>query len=224
LGVDLTTGCRAEVRPVAYRRLVILGGPGSGKTTVAREAARRLKLVHYELDGLWWGPGWSPAGCGLFRSRVRHVLVQGSWVLDGNYFDEIAAEVWPQADLIVWLDLTRGRSVTRAVIRTASRVLGRKELWNGNRESLQNLTPYAILRLARRWPRYNARIGALLKELRLHSVVRLVNPEAVETWLRCLGTAPATQQGPFSTDLGQAGTEGHDRHRQTGPGQGMMGR
>lgn len=184
-----------------------MGGPGSGKTTVAREAARRLDLTHHELDGLWWEPGWSPVGSVLFLSRVREVLARGSWVLDGNYFDQVAGEVWPQADLVVWLDLSRRRCVGRAVIRTASRSVSRRELWNGNRESLRNLSPASVLRLVRRWPSYNARISVLLKELGVTTVLRLDSPQAVRAWLAGLGACPQASRAPSP----RARNQGEDR-------------
>ena len=119
---------------------------------------------------------------------MRQVVAGGTWVLDGNYFDEISAEVWPAADAVIWLDLPRGRSVRHAVVRTVRRFVGRRVLWNGNRETVLNLAPASILRLLRRWPNYNARISALLEELPVGNVVlHLTSGEEIDAWLRGLG-------------------------------------
>lgn len=145
------------------RRVVVVGGPGAGKTTIAAALAEALDVPHVELDGLWWGPDWTPVGGDEFRSRLRELAGRGSWVADGNYVDVGAVEVlWPAADLLVWLDPPRTRSVVRAVRRTAARALRRELLWADNRQRLRDLGPRSVARLHHRWPSYSARIGEVL--------------------------------------------------------------
>lgn len=157
-------------------RVVVVGGPGSGKTTLARSLAPTLEAPHLELDGLWWHAGWQAAvirlrrracstatfGRDRLRVAVGAVVAGDAWVVDGFYVDEIADLLWARADLIVWLDVPRWQGVGRAVRRSARRALGREPLWNGNRESLAVLTPWSVARLCRRWPTYPARIAAEL--------------------------------------------------------------
>src|SRR5271166_4159614 len=50
-----------KVRPL---RIVVIGTPGAGKTTLARAVAARLALPHIELDAINWQPGW--------RDLTRH--------------------------------------------------------------------------------------------------------------------------------------------------------
>jgi hypothetical protein len=47
--------------------------------------------------------------------------------------------VWAEADTVVWLDVSRTRVMTAVFHRTLGRVLGRKVLWNDNRERLRNM-------------------------------------------------------------------------------------
>ena len=47
--------------------------------------------------------------------------------------------MWPRADTVVWLDLPRSQVMRQIVSRTFRRVLTREELWNGNREPVENL-------------------------------------------------------------------------------------
>ena len=105
------------------RRIVVVGGPGSGKTVVAASLAERVDARHVELDELWWQEEWTPAGRDELRRRLTAPLDAHRWVIDGNYIDEIAELVWPQADTIVWLDPPRHVAVRRAVMRSARRAV-----------------------------------------------------------------------------------------------------
>lgn len=170
-----------------------------GKTTVARELARRLGLAHVELDALYHQPGWRRPSLEDFRARTRSALSSRRWVVCGNY-SEVRELVWSLADTVVWLDLPRTTVTRRIVARTLRRVRTGEELWNENRERWWNLlVPH---------PRYNMILYSLLvygphrrrfaRTLAPGArpgleVVRLRTPEEVERWLA--GLAPPGTEG-----------------------------
>lgn len=167
-------------------RVVVVGGPGSGKSTLASEAAVALSAVHVELDSIWWQAGWVHLEPEDFRVEVRNLLTPlPRWIADGNYIDEVASELWPLAEVLVWIDLRRWTAFRRAVLRSARRLLTRQELWNGNRESLDVLSPRSLLRLWSRWPSYGDRIREMLGSIEAGdlTVVRLKRPRDVRRWL-----------------------------------------
>jgi adenylate kinase family enzyme len=169
-------------------RVVVVGGPGSGKSFVAAQLANVLGVAHVELDALWWGPRWKPTGPNRLRDDVSDVLALDCWIVDGNYIDEVADLMWRRADVIVWLDPPRRVAVRRAVRRSVRRVLSAEELWNGNRESLAVLSPRSITTLIRRWPSYSERIAETLVDLEIpvERVVRLHSDAEQEQWLEHL--------------------------------------
>jgi len=144
-----------------------------------------MGVAHVELDGLWWGPDWTPAGRDQLRGDVSDVLATDRWIFDGNYVADVADLVWRRADVVVWLDLRRRIAVWRAVRRSARRVLSAETLWNGNRESLAVLSPRSITRLVLRWPAYSERINEALVELEIpvERVVRLRSDAEKVQWL-----------------------------------------
>jgi adenylate kinase family enzyme len=121
------------------RRVQVIGGSCSGKSTTSRRLAAILAVPYIELDTLHHDPGWTEATAEVFRERVAKALAgaPGGWVVDGNYFGKLEALVLDQADTIVWLDIPYRTAVRRVLWRTFRRMVRREELWNGNRESLR---------------------------------------------------------------------------------------
>ncbi|HEY3283313.1 MAG TPA: hypothetical protein VGN26_13675 [Armatimonadota bacterium] len=119
------------------RRVAVIGCAGAGKTTFAEALAARTGARHVELDALFWGPGWTPAGDESFRAAVDEALpADGCWVADGGY-SRVRYIVWARAQALVFIDPPFPLVLWRVVRRTVVRSLGRVELWNGNRESLR---------------------------------------------------------------------------------------
>ena len=79
---------------------------------------------------------------GMFMYPILVVFAVGAaiaaerWVLDGNY-RAVRPAVWTRASTLVWLDLPFPMVFTRALLRTARRIVTREPLFNGNRESLR---------------------------------------------------------------------------------------
>lgn len=120
------------------RRVSIVGNSGSGKSTLARALAGRLGVPHVELDAMHHLPGWTPIDPDEFATQVAGVAAGDCWVIDGNY-SAVRPLVWARADTVVWLDPPRWVAMRRVAWRSLSRGVTRRELWNGNRESLRNL-------------------------------------------------------------------------------------
>jgi adenylate kinase family enzyme len=170
------------------KRIVVVGPPGSGKTTVGRELSKRTGIPHIEIDSLWWEPNWTEAGADVLKERLQPIVDRDEWILDGNYFSVGARDViWPRADTIVWLAHGRAVTIPRIIRRTFVRGVMRKELWSGNRESLKlALSPQSIIWYAwKAHPKYNERYVDLEDDPEFAHLtwVRLRGPGDVRRWL-----------------------------------------
>lgn len=133
------------------RRVVVVGTSGTGKTTFAREIARRLDAAHLELDAVHHLADWQPIAPDEFRATVAAFVAEHDrWVVDGNYA-VVRDVLWPAADTVVWLDLSRPRTMWRVTTRSLRRVVAREELWNGNRERWRELLAWDPERSIVRW-------------------------------------------------------------------------
>ena len=169
--------------PARPARVLVTGASGSGKTWLARDVARRLGTDHVEIDALFWGAGWT--GRPTFVADVTALAARPAWVTEWQY-DVARPLLAARTDLVVWLDLPRGRVLRQVVRRTLSRRLRRTVLWNGNVEPPLRtfLTdPEHIVRWS--WTSH-ARIGPRVAELRRARpdlpVVRLRSRREVRRW------------------------------------------
>ena len=121
---------------MVMQRILVIGNGGAGKSTLARALSQRLDLPCVELDALYWGPGWTPRLPDDFPADVARAAAGERWVIEGNY-GSVRALLWPRADTIVWLDYTLPRVLWRGLVRTLGRIVTRRLLWNGNRESVR---------------------------------------------------------------------------------------
>lgn len=172
------------------KRVAVIGGSATGKTTVSRELARRVGVPHVELDALHHDAGWQEAPAELLRERVEAALAAApdGWVVDGNYHGKLGVTVLERADTAIFLDLPFGLTVRRVLWRTLRRIVSREELWNGNRESLRSaLSRESIVWWVIRhhgshrtkWPERFAAVPQL-------DVVRLNSPGEVAEFLESL--------------------------------------
>ena len=123
------------------KRVAVMGGSSSGKTTVSRRLAELLGVPHVELDALHHDVGWQEAPAEVLQERVRAALDGASegWVVDGNYGAKLGSLVLERADTVVLLDPPLLRTFGRGLRRTITRTITREELWNGNREQIRHL-------------------------------------------------------------------------------------
>ena len=70
---------------VLPRRILVMGGAGSGKSTVARQLGDAIGLPVVRLDSLFWHSDWQSVGWPVFAAMETAKAEADAWILDGNY-------------------------------------------------------------------------------------------------------------------------------------------
>lgn len=85
------------------KKVIIIGCPGSGKSTFARALHDITGLPLYHLDMLNWNVDRTTVPKEVFRVRLAETIAKDSWIIDGNYGSTM--EVRLQAcDTVFFLD------------------------------------------------------------------------------------------------------------------------
>lgn len=88
-------------------RIIIIGCPGAGKTTLARRLGEIWKLPVVHLDRIFWSPGnWEHLGHADFDQALRKELEKPRWIIEGNY-DRTLPMRLRHCDGVIWLDFGR---------------------------------------------------------------------------------------------------------------------
>ena len=163
---------------------MLYGVTGSGKTTYAARLAAKTGLPWYSVDDLTWEQGWVSVPLEEQRRRVGEICARERWILDtayGQWLDIPLARV----QLIIALDFPRWVSLSRLLRRTAARVVDRRPICNGNRESLRTAfsRDSIIVWHFRSFGRRRARIRAWAEEKTGPPVRRFTSTRTIEAWL-----------------------------------------
>ena len=101
------------------RRVMIIGQPGSGKTTLARALGDIAHLPVVHMDHIHWMPGWVERDRAEKTRLCHEVHRRPAWVFEGGH-----TMTWPdrlaRADTLIWLDLPVGLRLWRVTRRTAA--------------------------------------------------------------------------------------------------------
>lgn len=117
-----------------FRRLVLWGVTGSGKSSAAAAIARATGLPWTSVDDLTWQPGWVATDEAEQRRLFTEICAGEGWVLDTAY-STWRDVVLARADLVVGLDYPRWLSLGRLLRRTVRRARSGEAICNGNVET-----------------------------------------------------------------------------------------
>lgn len=91
-----------------YKKIAVVGSPGSGKSWVSKRLAKHTGYPLYHLDREYWNPEWTPTPKADWLEKQKNITSQSCWIIDGNYDSTLELRL-QAADLVLFLDLPRGQ-------------------------------------------------------------------------------------------------------------------
>ncbi|WP_462259499.1 DNA topology modulation protein [Vagococcus teuberi] len=88
------------------KKIMIIGSPGTGKSTLGRQLEDKLSIKLYHLDKLFWKPHWEMSTKHEQQTILSDIVEKDSWIIDGNYSSTLDIRM-KQADTIIYLKKVR---------------------------------------------------------------------------------------------------------------------
>ncbi|MFV2003512.1 MAG: AAA family ATPase [Paracoccaceae bacterium] len=100
------------------KRVMIVGGPGSGKSTMAVALGQITGLPVFHMDHIHYRPGWVEREPGEKLRLAAEIHARDRWIFEGG-LSKSYSERAVRADTVIWLDLPLrlryGRIVKRRI-------------------------------------------------------------------------------------------------------------
>lgn len=85
------------------KRISIIGGSGTGKTTLSENMGKELNLPVYHIDGMNYHGDWKPRDKNERDDMIMEKVIKTEWIIDGTYRSTLKQRL-EAADLIIYLD------------------------------------------------------------------------------------------------------------------------
>ncbi len=86
------------------KKVIVIGCPGSGKTTFAEKLNKSIGLPVYYLDSIWHKPNKTHISRDDFDEKIKGIFSESEWIIDGNYNRTIEMRL-QQCDTVFLFDL-----------------------------------------------------------------------------------------------------------------------
>ena len=85
------------------KKVIVIGCPGSGKSTVSRALHNKTGIPLYHLDMMYWNADKTTVEKSVFLERLSVVLEKDEWIIDGNYGSTMELRM-AECDTVIFLD------------------------------------------------------------------------------------------------------------------------
>ena len=85
------------------KKVIVIGCPGSGKSTISRELHNKTGIPLYHLDMMYWNADKTTVEKSVFLERLSVVLEKDEWIIDGNYGSTMKLRM-AACDTVIFLD------------------------------------------------------------------------------------------------------------------------
>lgn len=85
------------------KKVMVIGCPGSGKSTFSRKLHKITGIPLFHLDMMYWNADRTTVDKAVFRERLSKTIKKDEWIIDGNYESTIELRL-KECDTVIFLD------------------------------------------------------------------------------------------------------------------------
>ena len=85
------------------KKIIVIGCPGSGKSTFSKELHELTKIPLFHLDMMYWNSDRTIVEKHIFMEKLNCVLCKDEWIIDGNYNSTMELRL-QACDTVIFLD------------------------------------------------------------------------------------------------------------------------
>ena len=85
------------------KKVIVIGCPGTGKSTFSRALHNKTGIPLYHLDMMYWNADKTTVEKSVFLERLFAVLEKDEWIIDGNYGSTMELRM-VACDTVIFLD------------------------------------------------------------------------------------------------------------------------
>ena len=85
------------------KKVIVIGCPGSGKSTFSRALQAKTGIPLFYMDMLYWNPDKTTVEQNIFIDRLESILQKDEWIIDGNYGSSMELRL-QACDTVFFLD------------------------------------------------------------------------------------------------------------------------
>lgn len=168
---------REELKDV--KRISIVGGPGTWKTTLAQRLSNILKIPATHLDSVNFKPNWEKIPTEERDNIILEKSKEEYWIIDGNYVGTLGERL-ERADLVIWLDYSTINIIKGVLERTIRNFNKEKKELPGCKERIDwHFLKYMITFRTKKRRKIEENINKIAKE----KVIIFYKRKELNKWL-----------------------------------------